>query len=156
MAAGAPVSWRAGHAGDRVYLADTLGEMGLFLRLADVAIVGNGFPRNGEGHNPLEPARLGVGAISGPEVANFADIYAEMAAAGAAVIASDEAGLTALLAELFTDRPRLAAMGEAALAFAQAQGDQLAPRWGDPAAVAGGMRLATPRWWYVQVARPRP
>jgi 3-deoxy-D-manno-octulosonic-acid transferase len=108
----------------RVYLADTLGEMGLFLRLADVAIVGNGFPRGGEGHNPLEPARLGVGAISGPEVVNFADIYAEMAAAGAALITQDEAALTETLAALFADRSRIAAMGQAALAFAQVQGDQ--------------------------------
>lgn len=109
----------------RVYLADTLNEMGLFLRLADVAVVGNGFPRAGEGHNPLEPARLGVAVISGPQVVNFEDIYAEMSAAGAALIAKDEAALAALLAELFADRARLAAMGRAALAFAQAQGDQL-------------------------------
>jgi 3-deoxy-D-manno-octulosonic-acid transferase len=114
----------------RVYLADTLGEMGLFLRLADVAIVGNGFPRGGEGHNPLEPARLGVGAISGPEVANFADIYAEMAVTGAALITPDETALAETLADLFSDRPRLAAMGEAALAFAQAQGDQIGAAMG--------------------------
>jgi 3-deoxy-D-manno-octulosonic-acid transferase len=109
----------------RIYLADTLGEMGVMLRLADIAVVGNGFPPDGEGHNPLEPARLGVGAISGPAVANFEDIYAEMAVAGAATIARDEAALTSLLAELLADRPRLAAMGRAALAFARAQGDQL-------------------------------
>ncbi|HEY1427725.1 MAG TPA: 3-deoxy-D-manno-octulosonic acid transferase [Caulobacteraceae bacterium] len=114
----------------RIYLADTLGEMGLWLRLADVAVVGNGFPRHGEGHNPLEPARLGVGAISGPHVVNFEDIYAEMAAAGAAVIADDEAALADMLAGLFADRGRLVAMGEAALAFAQAQGDRLSAALG--------------------------
>ncbi len=57
------------------------------LRLADIAVVGGGFPPAASGHNPLEPARLGVGAISGPAVANFEDIYAEMAVAGAATIA---------------------------------------------------------------------
>ena len=88
---------------------------------------------------------------------NFADIYAEMAAAGAAVIAPDEAALAATIAELFADRPRIAAMGQAALAFAQAQGDQLGGRDGpDPAAAAGGMRLATPRWWYVRDGAPAP
>jgi 3-deoxy-D-manno-octulosonic-acid transferase len=109
----------------RLYLADTLGEMGLFLRLADIAVVGNSFPLGGEGHNPLEPARLGVGVISGPEVANFEAIYAEMAAAGAAILARDGAALAAVLAELLADRVRLAAVGRAALAFATAQGDQL-------------------------------
>ena len=114
------------------------------------------FRGRASGHNPLEPARLGVGAISGPEVANFADIYAEMAAAGAAVIAPDEAALAATIAELLADRPRIAAMGQAALAFAQAQGDQLGRGDGaDPAAAAGGMRLATPRWWYVRDGAPR-
>jgi 3-deoxy-D-manno-octulosonic-acid transferase len=109
----------------RIYLADTLGEMGLLLRLADVAVVGNGFPPGGEGHNPLEPARLGVGVISGPQVTNFEAIYAEMAADGGAVLAPDEAALAATLAELFGDRQRLAAMGRAALGFAKAQGEQL-------------------------------
>ncbi len=109
----------------RLYLADTLGEMGVMLRLADIAVVGNSFPPGGEGHNPLEPARLGVGAISGPEVANFEDIYAEMALAGAAVLAPGEAALAATLAELLADRTHLGDMGRAALAFARAQGDQL-------------------------------
>jgi 3-deoxy-D-manno-octulosonic-acid transferase len=109
----------------RIYLADTLSEMGLFLRLADVAVVGKSFGPETGGHNPLEPARLGVGVVSGPKVANFEDIYAEMAAAGAAIIAKDEAALAETLAALFEDRERRAAMGCAALAFAKAQGDQL-------------------------------
>jgi 3-deoxy-D-manno-octulosonic-acid transferase len=109
----------------RIYLADTLGEMGVMLRLADIAVVGNSFPPGGEGHNPLEPARLGVGAISGPEVANFEDIYAEMIEVGAAVLAPGEAALAATLAALLADRIRLADIGCAALAFARAQGDQL-------------------------------
>jgi len=108
----------------RIYLADTLSEMGLFLRLADVAVVGKSFGPQTGGHNPLEPARLGVGVISGPAVANFEDIYAEMAAAGAAVLAPAEA-LAATLAGLLADRARLTGMGRAALAFAQAQGDRL-------------------------------
>ena len=79
-----------------IYLADTLGEMGLFLRLADIAVMGGGFARGVGGHNPMEPARLGVGVISGPNVANFADIYAELTEAGGALIAErDQAGLAA-------------------------------------------------------------
>ena len=108
-----------------IYLADTLGEVGMLLRLADVAVVGGSFGRGIGGHNPLEPARLGVPVVTGPDVANFSDIYAEMIAAGAAREAHDEAGLTAVLAGLLEDDARPSAMGEAALAFAQRQADQL-------------------------------
>jgi 3-deoxy-D-manno-octulosonic-acid transferase len=108
-----------------VYLADTLGEVGLFLRLADVAVMGGGFVRGVGGHNPLEPARLGVGVISGPHVANFADIYAEMAEAGGALIAEDGAALRLALAGVFEDRARLEALNLAAADFAARQGDQL-------------------------------
>ncbi|MES2713274.1 MAG: 3-deoxy-D-manno-octulosonic acid transferase [Pseudomonadota bacterium] len=56
-----------------LYLADTLGELGLFYRLADVALIGGSLvPRGGQ--NPLEPARLGCPVIAGPHMDNFAAI----------------------------------------------------------------------------------
>ena len=109
-----------------IYLADTLGEVGLFLRLAPIAIVGGGFAPDIGGHNPLEPARLGVGVITGPSVANHADLFAEMVEAGAALTAHDEAGLTALLARLMDDEAQRARLGAAALAYAAAQHGRLA------------------------------
>ncbi|HEY3798698.1 MAG TPA: 3-deoxy-D-manno-octulosonic acid transferase [Caulobacteraceae bacterium] len=109
-----------------IYVADTLSELGLWLRLADVAVVGGSFGRGIGGHNPLEPARLGVGAITGPDVANFADIYAEMIGAGAATMAEDEAELAGQLAAVLEDAERLGAMRAAAGAYAARQGDQLA------------------------------
>jgi 3-deoxy-D-manno-octulosonic-acid transferase len=111
--------------GTRIYVADTLAEVGLFLRLAQLAVVGGGFAEGLGGHNPLEPARLGVGVVSGPHVANFADIYAEMTQAGAALVVADGAELAEALAGLFAEPQRLAALGAAALAFAERQGDQL-------------------------------
>jgi 3-deoxy-D-manno-octulosonic-acid transferase len=108
-----------------VYLADTLGEVGLFLRLADIAVMGGGFAPGVGGHNPLEPARLGVGVISGPHVANFADIYAEMAQAGGALIAKDSPALTLALASMFENRAKLDRLNRAAADFAERQGDQL-------------------------------
>ncbi|MGZ3298866.1 MAG: 3-deoxy-D-manno-octulosonic acid transferase, partial [Asticcacaulis sp.] len=42
-----------------VYLADTLGELGLFFSLADMVVMGGSFLSGIGGHNPLEPARLG-------------------------------------------------------------------------------------------------
>lgn len=120
-AAGAPIS-----PGTEIYIADTLGEVGLFLRLSDIAIVGGGFAPDVGGHNPLEPARLGAGVITGPSVANHADIYAEMVEAGAALVAHDEAGLTAVLAGLMEDREARGQLAGAALAYAAAQQGRLA------------------------------
>ncbi len=64
-----------------IYLADTLGELGLFYRLAPVAFVGGSLvPRGGQ--NVLEPARLGAAVLAGPHMENFQSIAEEMTAAG--------------------------------------------------------------------------
>jgi 3-deoxy-D-manno-octulosonic-acid transferase len=73
-----------------VWLADTYGELGLWYRLASVALVGGGFDRIG-GHNPWEPAALGAAVLHGPDVANFTADYAMLHAADAArVVAPGE------------------------------------------------------------------
>jgi 3-deoxy-D-manno-octulosonic-acid transferase len=61
-----------------VYVADTLGEMGLWYRLAPLAFIGGSVAVVG-GHNPYEPAALGVALAHGPHVANFAEPYRELA-----------------------------------------------------------------------------
>jgi 3-deoxy-D-manno-octulosonic-acid transferase len=109
-----------------IYLADTLGEVGLFLRLADIAVMGGGFGQGVGGHNPLEAARLGVGVITGPDIANHTDAFEAMIEAGAAVIVRDQDGLAAALGALLTDPARLAALNAAARDLAGGQGDQLA------------------------------
>jgi len=108
-----------------VYIADTLGEVGLFLRLAPFAIVGGGFAAGVGGHNPLEPAQLGVGVISGPHAPNHAEVYDEMEAAGAALIAQDQAQLFAVLTELMANQARRETLAAAARAYAEAQAGQL-------------------------------
>jgi 3-deoxy-D-manno-octulosonic-acid transferase len=109
-----------------VYLADTLGELGLFLSASDVAVMAGSFRRDIGGHNPLEAARLGVGVITGPDIANHADAFLELAEAGGAVIVPDQAALAAALAGLLRNPARLAGFNRAALAYASRQGDQLA------------------------------
>lgn len=69
--------------GHQVYLADTFGELGLWYRLAPVALVGGSFGPV-EGHNPWEPAALGAAILHGPHVANFAADYAVLDGDGAA------------------------------------------------------------------------
>jgi 3-deoxy-D-manno-octulosonic-acid transferase len=71
-----------------VYVADTLGEMGLIYRLAPVVFVGGSLASHG-GQNPIEPIKLGAAILHGPHVWNFADIYAELDKAHGAEQVSD-------------------------------------------------------------------
>ncbi|MEL6257885.1 MAG: glycosyltransferase N-terminal domain-containing protein, partial [Pseudomonadota bacterium] len=51
---------------DRPYIADTLGEMGLWFRIADAVYLGGGHAKSVGGHNPIEPILLGRRVVSGP------------------------------------------------------------------------------------------
>lgn len=62
---------------DRVWIADGYGELGLWYRLTDVALIGGGFDRIG-GHNPWEAAALDTAILHGPDVANFQLDYAQL------------------------------------------------------------------------------
>jgi 3-deoxy-D-manno-octulosonic-acid transferase len=104
-----------------IYLADTLGEIGLVLRLADVAVMGGSFGEGIGGHNPLEPARLARPVVTGPDVANFADLYGELVETDAAMLVPDAGALAAALGLLLGDADRRRRMGEAGLAFAARQ-----------------------------------
>jgi 3-deoxy-D-manno-octulosonic-acid transferase len=102
-------------AATQIYLADTMGELGLFYRLAPVAFVAGSF--RWQGHNPIEPALLGAAVLSGPQVANFQDIFDRMAAAGAVTFAA-EAELPAAIERLLADAE---GAGLRAQAFAEAE-----------------------------------
>ena len=60
-----------------IYVADTVGELGLIYRLAPVVFVGGSLVHHG-GQNPIEPAKLGAAILHGPHVWNFADLYAAL------------------------------------------------------------------------------
>ncbi len=70
-----------------IYIADTLGEMGLWYRLCQVTFVGGSIVSMG-GHNPYEPVKLGCAVIHGAQVSNFADIYHRLDQCGGAIMAS--------------------------------------------------------------------
>ena len=75
-----------------VYIADTLGEMGLWLRMVPVAYTGNSLPVAGPkltGKNPFEAAALGVMILHGPDVGNFREAYAQLAQARGALEVHD-------------------------------------------------------------------
>jgi len=77
-----------------IYLGDTIGEMGFYLRLASVAFMGRSLVGAG-GQNPLEPAMTGAAILSGKAVTNFRDAYRNLLAAGAARLVRDEEMLAA-------------------------------------------------------------
>lgn len=109
----------------QVYVADTLGEMGLFFRAADVAVMGGSYVPGVGGHNPLEPARLSVAIVTGPHAFNAAAIYAEMFIEVAAIETPDAATLTRDLRGLLTQPLIARRIGEAALTYAERQGAAL-------------------------------
>lgn len=106
-----------------VYVADTVGEMGLFYRLAQAVFVGKSLAAAG-GQNPLEPARLGRAVLFGPHMENFAEIAAAMTAAGAAREVADADDLARQVNRLLDDAALRGECEVTAAAFAaeRAQG----------------------------------
>lgn len=83
-----------------VVVADTLGEMGLWFRLAGTSVIAGSLVPAIGGHNPLEAARLDCPAISGPFVENWASAFASLEAADGLVMTWPEGLRDALAADL--------------------------------------------------------
>ena len=98
-----------------IYVADTLGEMGLFYKLAQIAVVGRTFSDDGGGgHNPIEPALLGAATLKGKNYQNQTQLVEDMKAAEGICIVETRQELAPVLLELFQDnakRERLVANG---------------------------------------------
>jgi len=71
-----------------ILLGDTIGEMGLYLRLTDIAFVGKSLTGEG-GQNPLEPAMLETAVLAGRNVQNFREAYQRLIDSGAAKLVAD-------------------------------------------------------------------
>jgi 3-deoxy-D-manno-octulosonic-acid transferase len=85
-----------------IYVADTLGELGLFYRLAPIVFMGGSLVSHG-GQNPIEAIKLGAAVLHGPHVSNFAEIYAELDAAGGAEEVTDSGKLAVRIGAWLTD-----------------------------------------------------
>src|ERR1700726_292172 len=85
-----------------IYLADTMGELGLFYRLAPIVFMGGSLVERG-GQNPIEAVKLGASIVHGPHVFNFADVYEALDGAGGARRADTQEALVTQLGELLAD-----------------------------------------------------
>ena len=99
----------------QVYIADTLGELGVFFSLSPIVFLGGSFGTEG-GHNPYEPAKFGTALIAGPHVKNFTDAYAAMSLAGGAIQVEEPTNLGEEVLRLMSGN-QAQSMAQAGLAF---------------------------------------
>src|ERR1700760_1636732 len=85
-----------------IYVADTMGELGLFYRLSGIVFMGGSLVEHG-GQNPIEGGKLAAPTVHGPHVFNFADVYDALDGAGGARVAHDVEALTRQLGQLLAD-----------------------------------------------------
>lgn len=103
-----------------VYLADTLGELGLFFRLSTIVFMGKSLVSAG-GQNPIEPARLGAAILVGPHTWNFEEIIQSMLQAGGLEVVADTEQLAQALAKDLENPSRAQSRAQAALKYAEAE-----------------------------------
>ena len=85
-----------------IYVADTMGELGLFYRLAPIVFMGGSLVAHG-GQNPIEAVKLGASIVHGPHVFNFTDVYDALDRAGGARRADSQEALVKQLGQLLAD-----------------------------------------------------
>ncbi len=105
-----------------VYVADTLGELGLWFRLAKLAVICGSLRPGVGGHNPLEASRLACPAVSGRFIENWRGVYAALEALRAVRMVDGAAELAGVLAEALTNDSALRHEAGRAQAFAGRQG----------------------------------
>ncbi|WP_407663984.1 3-deoxy-D-manno-octulosonic acid transferase [Microvirga alba] len=104
-----------------VYVADTVGEMGLFFRLSPIVLMGGTLAPIG-GHNPIEPAKLGAAILHGPHVHSATEIYEAIGKARGALMVKDSASLARAVSELLGNAALTRDMARAAADAVQALG----------------------------------
>ncbi|GAB6051639.1 3-deoxy-D-manno-octulosonic acid transferase [Magnetospira thiophila] len=107
-----------------IYLADTIGELGLFFRLCPLVFMGKSLIGRG-GQNPLEAARLGCALLVGPQMDNFVAVTDDLVSGGGCLMVQDEAHLRATLDRLLAQPEQVIAMGDAARREAESKASVL-------------------------------
>jgi 3-deoxy-D-manno-octulosonic-acid transferase len=96
-----------------IYIADTIGELGLFYRLSPVVLMGGSLVPHG-GQNPIEPAKLGAAILHGPHVHNFTEVYGILDKAYGALEVENPPALAQNLSRLLSDAALTREMARAA------------------------------------------
>jgi 3-deoxy-D-manno-octulosonic-acid transferase len=102
--------------GAGIWIADTMGELGLWYRLAPITFVGRSLIPPGGGQNPLEPARLACAIAVGPHTANFRDHVALLREAGGLHQVADATALAHFVATMLDHPAQARTLGENAAA----------------------------------------
>lgn len=92
-----------------IFLGDTIGEMGLYLELTEIAFIGNSLTTKG-GHNPLEPAMMGTAVLTGRNVQNFRESFQRLIKNGGARVVKDRNMLAGAINFLFNNPENLRSM----------------------------------------------
>jgi 3-deoxy-D-manno-octulosonic-acid transferase len=85
-----------------IYIADTMGELGLFYRLAPIVFMGGSLVEHG-GQNPIEAIKLGAAIVHGPHVFNFTDVYDALDSGGGAKQAETREALVKQIGQWLAD-----------------------------------------------------
>lgn len=112
----------------QIYIADTIGEMGLWYRLAPVSFVGHSLDDNLEGKNPFEAAALGSAILHGPHMSYFSESYAALASMAAAQEVTSPETLAKAVLDLQSTEKR-DAMTQGAKQVIEAQRAVLTTTW---------------------------
>ena len=124
-----------------VYVADTIGELGMLYKLAPVAFIGGSLVDRG-GHNPIEAMRLGAVVLMGPHWQNFADAYDALVKNGGAIVVQSAEEIAGAARKLLSDEAELASMrSRANAALATISGALPRTHRGSAALPAGRGRL---------------
>lgn len=105
----------------QVYVADTMGELGLFYSVAPFSFIGGSLVPHG-GQNPLEPAHMGCAVMAGPHTHNFAPAYQAIFAAQGSGLVNGCGDVVALAKHWLSNSSDAQRAGQAAKTAAAAMG----------------------------------
>lgn len=108
----------------QVYLADTMGELGTFYRLANIAFLGGSLVTIG-GHNLIEPAQFGCVTIYGPHMNNNQEIIEQFATHSIGYQIETTRQIADLVLHLLNDPDHIKRIGQTAKDFVAKQGQIL-------------------------------
>ena len=88
-----------------IFLLDTIGELIDFYAVSSIGFVGGSLVKKG-GHNPIEPAAMGLPVLFGPDMSDFREIAESLIDAGGAVRVDGAESLQRTLSDLL-NQPNL-------------------------------------------------